>query len=65
MDYLGLVLIMNVEQEQYIGPFSVEAGVRVSLHGQGLMNFPHAEGFSASPGMSTSVGIKKVKCCLC
>lgn len=56
---------MNVEQEQYIGPFSVEAGVRVSLHGQGLMNFPHAEGFSASPGMSTSVGIKKVKCCLC
>ncbi|XP_046838980.1 degenerin unc-8-like [Xenia sp. Carnegie-2017] len=57
----GLVLIMNVEQEQYIGPFSVEAGVRVSLHGQGLMNFPHAEGFSASPGMSTSVGIKKTK----
>ena len=69
--FLGLLLEINVEQQQYIGPLTVEAGVRVLLHGQGHMIFPFEEGFSVSPGMSTSVGIKKVSkttsgvfCCL-
>ena len=50
-----------MEQEQYLGPLTVEAGIRVLLHGQGEMVFPFEEGFSVSPGMSTSVGIKKVR----
>ena len=52
---------MDIEQEQYIGPLSPDAGVRVLLHGQGQMIFPYEEGFSVSPGVSTSVGIKKVR----
>jgi hypothetical protein len=54
------LLEIDVEQEQYIGALTVEAGIRVLLHGQGHMIFPYEEGFSVSPGMSTSVGIKKV-----
>jgi len=65
--FKGLLLEINVEQEQYLGPLTVEAGIRVLLHGQGEMVFPFEEGFSVSPGMSTSVWIKKVRknaCCL-
>lgn len=50
---------INVQQDQYIGPLSPEAGVRVLLHGQGAMPFPYEEGFSVSTGMATSIGIKK------
>ena len=57
----GLLLEINVEQEQYVGPLTVEAGIRVLLHGQGEMVFPFEEGFSVSPGLSTSVGIKKTQ----
>lgn len=39
---------------------SDEAGVRVTLHNQGMMPFPYLEGFSVSPGTATSVGLKKV-----
>lgn len=51
---------MDVEQEKYIGPLADGAGVRVLLHRQGLVNFPYTEGFSISPGTSTSVAINKV-----
>ena len=44
-----------------MGPLTEQAGIRVLLHEQGSMIFPFEEGFSVSPGMSTSVGIKKVR----
>ena len=50
-----------MEQNEYVGPLTDQAGVRVLLHGQGSMTFPFEEGFSASPGVSTSIGIKKVR----
>ena len=50
-----------MQQEQYIGALTVEAGIRVLLHDHGHMTFPYEEGFSVSPGMATSVGIKKVR----
>ena len=49
-----------MEQEEYVGPLTEQAGVRVLLHQQGSMIFPFERGFSVSPGMSASVGIKKV-----
>lgn len=57
----GLSLEIDVQQEQYIGALTVEAGIRVLLHDQGHMTFPYEEGFSVSPGMATSVGIKKTQ----
>ncbi|XP_028411245.1 degenerin deg-1-like isoform X2 [Dendronephthya gigantea] len=57
----GLQLEIDVQQDQYIGPLSAEAGVRVLLHDQGAMPFPFEEGFSVSTGMATSVGISKTK----
>ena len=57
---LGLLLRLDIEEEQYIGQISSEAGVRVTLHDQGTMAFPFEEGFSVSSGMSTSVGLQKV-----
>ena len=59
--FLGLVLHLDIEQEEYIGPLTDQAGIRVLLHDQGSMIFPFEEGFSVSPGISTSVGIKKVR----
>ena len=50
-----------MEQDQYVGPLTEQAGIRVLLHEQGSMIFPFEEGFSVSPGISTSVGIKKVR----
>ena len=55
------MLHINVEQDQYVGPLTRQAGIRVLLHEQGSMIFPVEEGFSVSPGISTSVGIKKVR----
>lgn len=57
----GLILHLNIEQDQYIGAISLEAGVRVVLHPQGNVPFPLEEGFSVSPGRATSVGLKKTK----
>lgn len=57
----GLTLHLNIEQSKYIGPITIEAGVRVLLHDQGVMPFPYEEGFSVAPGMATSIGIKNTK----
>ena len=59
--FLGLALTLNIEQYLYVGGLTQGAGVRVVLHKQGAMPFPFEEGFSVNPGMSTSVGIMKVR----
>ncbi|XP_013411979.1 acid-sensing ion channel 4-like [Lingula anatina] len=56
----GLSLQLDVEQEQYLGGLSNEAGVRVLVHSQGNIAFPEDEGFTVSPGFATSVGLKLV-----
>jgi hypothetical protein len=57
----GLVLELNIEDHEYLGELTEEAGVRVVLHEPGAMPFPYEEGFSVAPGMATSVGITKVR----
>jgi hypothetical protein len=56
-----LVLQLNIEDHEYLGELSEEAGVRVVLHEPGSMYFPFEEGFSVTPGMATSVGLTKVR----
>lgn len=56
----GLVLDLFVNQMEYIPSLSQEAGVRVLLTPQRNIPFPVDEGFTISPGFSTSIGLRKV-----
>ena len=57
---VGLHLTLFIEQREYIGIFSPESGVRLSIHDRELKPFPEDDGLSIAPGFSTSVGIKQV-----
>ncbi|CAH3139000.1 unnamed protein product [Pocillopora meandrina] len=57
----GLNLELNIEQDEYIGAFTEEAGVRIDISNQGEMSFPREKGLSAAPGFATSIGIRKVE----
>ncbi|XP_028408122.1 amiloride-sensitive sodium channel subunit gamma-like [Dendronephthya gigantea] len=59
MPVKGLVLKLDIEENEYVGELTEEAGVRVVLHEQGVMRFPFEEGFSVAPGMATSVGLTR------
>jgi hypothetical protein len=56
----GLRLHLDIEEDQYTGALTKEAGVRVSIQEQGVMPFPYEKGFSVAPGMATLVGMWKV-----
>lgn len=56
----GLVLELNIQQQEYIGAFAEEAGVRIDISNQGEMSFPREKGLSAPPGFATSIGMRKV-----
>jgi len=55
-----LVLEINVEQNEYIGDLTKDAGVRVQIENAGKVPFPYEKGFSVGPGSATSVGLRKV-----
>ncbi|CAB4022091.1 degenerin deg-1-like [Paramuricea clavata] len=55
----GLVLHLDIEENEYLGELTEQAGVRVLLHEPGVTPFPYEEGFSVAPGMATSVGLTK------
>lgn len=56
----GLSLELNIEQDQYIGSLTQEAGVRIDISDQGEMPFPLDKGLSLAPGYAISVGMRKV-----
>ena len=58
--YLGLLLEINVEQNEYNGDLTKNAGIRVHIGKPGKVPFPYEKGFSVGPGTSTSVGLRKV-----
>jgi len=60
MYYLGLLLEINVEQNEYDGDLTQDAGIRVHIGKPGKVPFPYEKGFSVGPGTSTSVGMRKV-----
>ena len=51
---------MNVEQNDYLGDLTQDAGIRVQIEDKGKVPFPYEKGFSVGPGSATSVGIRKV-----
>ena len=61
MYYLGLLLEINVEQNEYDGDLTKDAGIRVHIGKPGKVPFPYEKGFSVGPGTSTSVGMRKVE----
>ncbi|XP_022808058.1 amiloride-sensitive sodium channel subunit alpha-like isoform X3 [Stylophora pistillata] len=58
--FFGLSLELNIEQGQYIGSLTQEAGVRIDISDQGEMPFPLEKGLSLAPGYATSIGMRKV-----
>lgn len=52
---------INVEQNEYIGDLTKDAGVRVHIGKPGKVPFPNEKGFSVGPGSATSVGMKRVR----
>lgn len=57
----GLVLELNIQQGEYLGAFTEQAGVKIDISNQGEMPFPREEGLSAAPGFATSIGMRKVE----
>ncbi|XP_077980560.1 uncharacterized protein LOC144435805 [Glandiceps talaboti] len=55
----GLHLTLFIEQPEYVGLFSQESGVRVSVSPQDVMPFPEDIGITVSPGQATSIGLRK------
>lgn len=56
---------INIEQDEYIGPLTPEAGIRVDISPQGAMPFPLDKGVSLAPGYATMIGLRKVICLIC
>ena len=57
---LGLVMTLNIDQDDYIAQADNTAGVRVSIVDQRLMPFPEDDGHTVGPGRTTSVGFTQV-----
>ena len=51
---------LNIEQDEYIGALTPEAGIKVSISNQGEMPFPLEKGVSLAPGYATIVKLRKV-----
>ena len=52
---------LNVEQDEYIGALTPEAGIRMDISAQGEMPFPLEKGVSLAPGYATMIGLRKVR----
>ena len=59
--FLGLILELNIEQEEYLGQMSPEAGIKLDISPHGEMPFPLERGLSLAPGYATMIGMRKVK----
>ena len=50
-----------MEQNEYLGDLTKDAGIRVQIESPGKVPFPYEKGFSVGPGSATSVGLRKVR----
>uniref|UniRef100_A0A915PR56 Uncharacterized protein n=1 Tax=Setaria digitata TaxID=48799 RepID=A0A915PR56_9BILA len=55
----GLSLTLHVEDKEYLIRHSQGSGFKVEVHPAEYIPFPEDKGFTISPGILTSVGIKK------
>ena len=54
----GLALTLFIHQDEYVGLFTQEAGVRVAIHRPDSVPFPEAHGYNAGPGTNTNFNIR-------
>jgi len=57
---VGLTLIANVQQDQYVTEVGTTAGLIVLVQPQNLMPFPEDRGKLVSPGFQTEIAITQV-----
>ena len=57
---VGLEMIVNIDQANYVKDAGETAGIRLVVHNGDRMPFPEDEGITVSPGHSTSIGLQKV-----
>ena len=56
----GLILELNIQQDEYLGELTEEAGIRIDVSDQGEMPFPLEKGMSFAPRYVTMIGLKRV-----
>jgi len=59
-DCLGLTLIANIQQHQYVTEVGTTAGLIVLVQPQNMMPFPEDRGKLVSPGYQTEFAITQV-----
>ena len=57
---VGLTLIANVQQDQYVTEVGTTAGLIVLIQPQNLMPFPEDRGKLVSPGYQTEIAVTQV-----
>lgn len=60
LELKGLKLNLFIESSEYLGFLSHSAGARILIHSQGEMPYPDDEGINLAPGISTSIGLRRV-----
>lgn len=58
--FKGLALKLNIEQDEYLGQLTEEAGIRIDINDQGKVPFPLEKGMSFAPGYASMIGLKRV-----
>ncbi|OWF52765.1 Degenerin-like protein asic-2 [Mizuhopecten yessoensis] len=54
----GLALELYLEQDEYIGSLSPDAGIKLTIHNQTSMPFPEENGINLAPGFKTGISLK-------
>ena len=57
---VGLSLVINIQQDQYVSESGNTAGIIVLVLPQNLMPFPEDHGILVSPGYETEVSVSMV-----
>ena len=52
--------MLNVEQSEYFGEVSPNAGIRIHIGNLGKMPFPYEEGLTVAPGFNTQIAVSQV-----
>ena len=61
---LGLKVVLDIGQQEYIQDVGQSAGAVVVVHNSDQMPFPEDEGILALPGRLTNVAMRRVSQCL-
>ena len=57
---LGLILTLNIDQDDYIKAAGQTAGVQITVLSQNIMPFPEDTGITLSPGYVASIELAPV-----